>query len=529
MKFRMQMNGALPRLAWCARLERGSEVVTVEHGPWVESQEDFFFEGGWAGPYDRRGLLGAKTVLGSGAVLSDDQVVFIPSSHTLERLHFCRDGDCLFVSNSFIYLLAALDDEIDPMHVEYELEFLSVVKGYHRARKWVPTAQGRRIQLQYYRRLRIDCDLNIYTDSPPALPHFGTYEDYVGYLEGTMQQVLGNASDSRRSITYKPLATVSTGYDSPACAVIARKCGGTEAVTFCSARMEFNGDVGNPQDACDDGGKIGRQLGFNVMEFDRSLYFEDKGIPEAEFLATGNGGDDVVMSVLAEHLPGTVFFTGFRGDTIWDFEPQAIEDSAQFKSKDPSGASLGEFRLRLGFIHAPLPVLTMPRHDEILRISQSPEMDPWRLGNTYDRPIPRRLAESAGIEREAFGQEKKAITQPFWVTLDNGAMLSAGSHQALMAFSEELESRNRQSMRHRLRRMQATLYHWIVWRGNNLGLPLRMPISLRLLISQTGYKFHWAVAQLRDRYRPTMIGLRDPTSILAMAPAASKVASHGSN
>ena len=36
------------------------------------------------------------------------------------------------------------------------------------------------------------------------------------------------------------------------------------------------------------------------------------------------------------------------------------------------------------------------------------EMDPWRLGTTYDRPIPRRIAEDAGLAREMFGQVKMA-------------------------------------------------------------------------------------------------------------------------
>jgi hypothetical protein len=33
-------------------------------------------------------------------------------------------------------------------------------------------------------------------------------------------------------------------------------------------------------------------------------------------------------------------------------------------------------------------------------------MDPWRLGNTYDRPIARRIAEEAGLPRHMFGQSK---------------------------------------------------------------------------------------------------------------------------
>ena len=45
---------------------------------------------------------------------------------------------------------------------------------------------------------------------------------------------------------------------------------------------------------------------------------------------------------------------------------------------------------------------------DIVRITESPEMDPWRLGNAYDRPIPRRVAEEAGVPRHLFGQSKMA-------------------------------------------------------------------------------------------------------------------------
>jgi len=45
---------------------------------------------------------------------------------------------------------------------------------------------------------------------------------------------------------------------------------------------------------------------------------------------------------------------------------------------------------------------------DIVRITESSEMDSWRLGNTYDRPIPRRIAEEAGVPRHLFGQDKMA-------------------------------------------------------------------------------------------------------------------------
>ncbi|MBW2176817.1 MAG: hypothetical protein JRH03_07695, partial [Deltaproteobacteria bacterium] len=46
-------------------------------------------------------------------------------------------------------------------------------------------------------------------------------------------------------------------------------------------------------------------------------------------------------------------------------------------------------------------------------ISLSSEMEPWRLHNSYDRPIPRRIAEEAGVERHLFGIEKKFVATKY--------------------------------------------------------------------------------------------------------------------
>ena len=40
----------------------------------------------------------------------------------------------------------------------------------------------------------------------------------------------------------------------------------------------------------------------------------------------------------------------------------------------------------------------------------SNEMDPYRIGGNYDRPVPRRIVEEAGVARLLFGQTKKAAT-----------------------------------------------------------------------------------------------------------------------
>lgn len=67
---------------------------------------------------------------------------------------------------------------------------------------------------------------------------------------------------------------------------------------------------------------------------------------------------------------------------------------------------MAEWRLVVGVIHLPLPYIGARRRAEIVEITESAEMDPWRLGTAYDRPIARRIAEEAGVPRQLFGQSK---------------------------------------------------------------------------------------------------------------------------
>jgi hypothetical protein len=78
------------------------------------------------------------------------------------------------------------------------------------------------------------------------------------------------------------------------------------------------------------------------------------------------------------------------------------------KKWDPAGHGLSEIRLKTGFIQAAIPVIGSRNRTSILGITESPEMLPWRLNTGYDRPIPRRIAEEAGVPREMFGQIKLA-------------------------------------------------------------------------------------------------------------------------
>ena len=114
-------------------------------------------------------------------------------------------------------------------------------------------------------------------------------------------------------------------------------------------------------------------------------------------------------------------------------------------NRDSGGPGIAEFRLRLGFMHFPLPYLgtvdCQPARCRISRsvrrISNSEEMAPWSIGGDYDRPIPRRIVESAGVDRHMFGQTKRAVAVWYGREAPEDIMQS-DSYRDLQAFRSGL-------------------------------------------------------------------------------------------
>ncbi len=75
---------------------------------------------------------------------------------------------------------------------------------------------------------------------------------------------------------------------------------------------------------------------------------------------------------------------------------------------------LSEIRLKSGFVNVAVPSLYARRVQDLAALSDAPEMAPWRLNTRdYDRPIPRRILEEAGIPRELFAGRKKAVVRTY--------------------------------------------------------------------------------------------------------------------
>jgi hypothetical protein len=502
MRFEYSKIETLPRLAWCARIGRGRDAVRVEHGPWVETHDRFFFEGAWGGEFSGGDPAGATACLGSGASLADGGVLFSTPTHMLERLHAARAGDELLVSNSLAFVLEQLGDSCDPEYKFYHFDLMSNMKGLRKYKRSIRTRGGNRVRLYHHCNFLVRPDLSV-GESPKRLPReFKSFDDYAGFLLETTKAVHRNATAPGRKVSYPPLATISSGYDSPACALFAQAGGCGEAVTFTEARPGY-------ESSDDSGSDIARLLGLEVSEFERETYLRLPDFPEAEFLACGAGGEEVVFATLEKKLEGRLFFTGYLGDAVWGRSVRNV--NRELRMLYPGGSSFGEFRLRVGFVHLPLPAVGYVRHPSINAISNSAEMAPWAVGGDYDRPIPRRLLEERGVARDLFGQHKMAITQPLWNTERLDLFLTRESYSDLKKFAgtTELFRNKLEKLRFDFMRGAYRANLRVNWKLDAVAGRFGMHKAEQPVVSErysqplglSALTFHWGINKVQPRYK----------------------------
>ncbi len=416
----------LPPMAWVATVDRESHIQLV-HGSSVVIWPNAFAEGGWNGDFGDSEMRHATVLVGSGGWTDKRKAFFRSCSHTLERLWGTKSLSSVTVSNSLPLLLARTDCELLRTYPHYEADLLSFILGSSGMRRHIPLANRRSLFQFADSRLTISKNLELVFEVYSTAIDFHGFDHYFDVLSHTCRQIVGNLQAPARKRRYLPLATVSRGYDSPACAAIARQCGATDAVTFSDARSGYGLEN-------DDGSEIASQLGLDAHTFMRKGYMQQDMV-ELPFLASGGGGEDVVLAGASDYLAGSVLFTGFLGDTVWGLETDVLR-STKGKIRYPGGGSIGEYRIRKDFVHLPVPIVFLRSHASIQMISKSSEMKPWCIGGNYDRPIPRRIAEDAGISRTAFGLSKMAITAPMYYDLKVSEILGPRSASEFGDFSK---------------------------------------------------------------------------------------------
>jgi hypothetical protein len=494
-----------PRLAWLAVCDRQGRDVTTFVGAGVEVADAWLCEGVWDAPYADGALDRTDLVFGSGIRLRGDSIVFVSSGTTVDRLHALECRGRQYISNSLPCLLAFTGGSLDLSCDRYGYIGRSIVKGLDAYERELPTTVGT-VRLTYFHNLSWDGRELSEVPKPALRRDFSSYQAYRGFLDVALERLATNARAPQRRSQLKLIATLSTGYDSPATAVLARQVGCWEAFGFDRARGNQN----------DSGAEIARILGLQYSSI-RTDAWRSQPMAAVPFLAAITSfGSSVTFKGAEDLLAGSVVFTGFHGDKVWDAKTKSL--GPDIVRGDASGTDLSEYRLWVGFVNCAVPFLGVRQIEDIHAISTSPGLAPWDVRGGYSRPICRRIVEEEDVPRDMFGAEKKATAQ---FILGPASFLSRdmrldyyrwlrSRRRAWINGGEEppgLVSDLRVLARYRVGRLAGRLSRTAVvrWLGGRAGAVLvdlsnHSDSIKRQVLGK--YVFHWSVDRAKESYSP---------------------------
>ena len=397
--FIYKLAGHWPPLTWLARCEAGSSLIRVMCGRAVERRLDWFCEAVWDAPFPEGNLDQTDLVFGSGGRCRDGGVIFVSSGSTVDRLQLALRGNCTFVSNSLPCLCEAIEAQFDPRFQRYSELFETINQGIERPLPDLAIADGS-IRFIYYSNVGWNGNHVRLIPKPVKRRDFTRFDNYAEFVRHALRRIAENFSSRERMRRYSWVGTISRGYDSPACASLARAAGLHRVITH---------DESRPGE-CDDGTAIASALGLECIMVDR-LAWKNQAPLEPLFLAADAQGKEIMIAGAADELADKVLITGHGGGTAWSMR---AEPCGEFLARAVhSGLSMSEYRLHRGFIHLPLPFIGLRQLSDLAKLSRSAEMKPWDIGGAYSRPICRRLVEEAGVSREIFGVSKTGASIRF--------------------------------------------------------------------------------------------------------------------
>jgi len=418
MLFKYFANVDLPPLAWLASTKANTSECYVEHGRLVEVREGFFVEGVWPGGFADGGFDRCESFFGSGAVRrSSGEIMFVPSSATVDYLYYKGTVDGVICSNSLPFLLAAIGSRLDEFCHDHIRINDSILKGIERYEQRFTTRHGDVRRLMYHN--LVVKDGVVRQEAKPLPPEFESFERYRSYFGSSIAGIMKNARERTRNTPLRILSTQSTGYDTTATNSVARDYSLDLALSIDESK-ERQGYFkrGRERRPSDSGEEIGRFLGIETRLIDRRYFLED---PASEYLywAGLHSNQDLNLHQVREYVDGgAVLLTGSLGE-VWENAASTLAEGRlakvndQLEKGDLSCNSLSEVRLHIGYVHAPAPYIGGRSRKSLFDLANSEAMRPWSIGGTYDKPIPRRLGEEAGVPRDRFGQRKLATVVEF--------------------------------------------------------------------------------------------------------------------
>lgn len=390
----------LPRLAYVMMIRDGEAVAW--HGTDVVVGDDWLFDGVWSGDVGEGDFIDAER-FGTGIRSNGAGLDLVTPRAPIDRIVLSSEGESTWLSNSLPLLLGVLDDRLDPLSLDYRNRIVGREVGLSIKPLVLPTAEGRELRVLFGEQGHIDSTGGLVAKPMSVASPFRSFEQYRDHLAEVVAKVVSNADDARRPCKFPAVTLMSTGYDSTAVSALAKEAGATEALTMRRYRPGTNELVDHPAAIAD-------ALSMQLHEVERGVWLESSDLKEAQIAASGISLMSVPLLNMEAEISGRTILTGYSGDAIWDpHNPRVYNDMAT-STGIYSGRGEAEIRLRSGWNVVPVPSISQSAHPSIAAISNDGRMLAWSVGGAYDRPIARRIAEEAGVPREAFGNKKWAAS-----------------------------------------------------------------------------------------------------------------------
>ncbi|MGO1788331.1 MAG: hypothetical protein ACTHZ7_14765 [Sphingobacterium sp.] len=404
------MDQDLPRLTWIAEQRLIDQHLIINYGRDVEVGDNFIVEGVWDGQYKDLDYDISNHFFGSGLKILNGELIVVPSTGLVDRVFIGESKEKYYVSNSLIEILARTGSKLISSH-NYKIQTDTIRGGIKNYINDYPISSQILLSLRqfFYHPIKIIKN-SITINERPISKSFKTYDEYVSEIVYDLDKISLNASSPFRKKPIDLYTTVSKGYDSTAVTALTAGLPIKKSFTckFSNSSMLgfFNRNWND-----DDGTIIAKKLSLKVAYLD----FKESEIDSDElyFLAATTGGPELQLyklhKILTSNENPNIVFTGYHGDTVWALSPPKKALTDDIVKPGASGLTLSEIRLKSGFIDIPVPMMYARSIVSINHLSTSDEMSKWSIGGDYDRPIPRRILESQGIERNEFGMKKRAV------------------------------------------------------------------------------------------------------------------------
>lgn len=396
-EFRYHICGDLAKLGWGMVIHKNSPFIDVYAGSYVETTDRWFVSGVWDGEFSEADFENVEFFCATGVKLENGRIVVYSPTHERQRICYMEKEDRLVFSNSIPLLLSTAGERIDKNCDQYEKILCSILWGTKEYTKEIPLAENKIMNQIFCADVVVDSAYGISLIPKKIHRDFVNYTDYFDSLLTVCRKIKENGEDSSRKHPYRLAATASSGYDSSACATMLHHAG-------CDTLMTFKGGHYNEDSAV----KIAKQIGYqNIIERGHQDYKKKAGLIDAEFFVCGDIGVYLQFSAFEEDFADHMVSIGTSGSYIWDKEgdvnPESKRSGYDFYT---ANLSFSEHAMIKGYIILPIPLYASTAVQSIQKVTNLPEMEPWTLHTDYDRPICRRILETAGVDGALFGHVK---------------------------------------------------------------------------------------------------------------------------